>query len=323
MSEPTDEFAWIASLRPLTLGDHRALNLEDDAAVIPGRPGWELVISKDAMVEGVHFLSSETGGVVAQRLIRTALSDLAAKAAEPFGYFLMAAWPKDRDLAYRTEFIQGLSADGVKFGIALLGGDTVSTTGPLTLSVTVLGWAPEGRTILRSGALIGDSLVVCGFIGDGRLGLEAATGKISDPGNLLANHYRLPMPLLSLRTTLTANVRAAADVSDGLLSDAEHIAAASRLGLTIELDRLRVSPAAGAWLDSQPDRSAARLSLATGGDDYALVCAVAPERTSRFIGAVEALGIPAAVAGLFKQGQGLDVTDEGKNLDLTSLGWRH
>ena len=202
--------------------------------------------------------------VVARRLIRTALSDLAAKAAEPFGYFLMTAWPAARDQAYRAAFVEGLAADGEAFGLALLGGDSVATNGPITLSATVLGWAPEGRTILRSGALAGDCLVVCGFIGDGRLGLEVVTGRLSDPGDTLANHYRLPMPLLSLRGVLSDYVRAAADVSDGLLADAGHIAAASRLGVKIELEALGLS-APAARLVRRPSKPSYRAAGARDG----------------------------------------------------------
>src|SRR5947209_4993436 len=93
MNGAADEFAWIASLRPLTRGDARALDLTDDAAVAPGRTGFDLVISTDAMVEGVHFLAGEAGEQVAARLLRAALSDLAAKGAEPFGYLLTTAFP--------------------------------------------------------------------------------------------------------------------------------------------------------------------------------------------------------------------------------------
>ena len=149
MSAPPDEFAWIARLRPLTLGDPRALALMDDAAVLPGRPGFDLVISNDAMVEQVHFLAGESPGLVARRLIRAALSDLAAKAAEPFGYLLLTAWPADRDGAGREAFAQGLARDGEAFGVALLGGDTVSIPGPLTLCATVLGWAQAGAAVLH------------------------------------------------------------------------------------------------------------------------------------------------------------------------------
>jgi thiamine-monophosphate kinase len=96
MTTPPDEFAWIDSLRPLARGDPRALGLMDDAAVLPARPGFDLVVSVDAMIEGVHFLADEKPQTVARRLLRTSLSDLAAKAASPFAYFLTTAWPANR-----------------------------------------------------------------------------------------------------------------------------------------------------------------------------------------------------------------------------------
>ncbi len=322
MSGPPDEFAWIARLRPLTLGDPRALGLADDAAVLPGRPGFDLVISKDAMVEGIHFLVDEAPETIARRLIRTALSDLAAKAAEPFGYLLMTAWPEGRDWAWRDAFIRGLAVDGEAFGVALLGGDTVATPGPFSVSATVLGWAPAGGTILRSGARADDAVVVCGFIGDGWLGLEAARGEIADPDGRLADCYRLPTPLLNLRQALRDHAHAAADVSDGLVADALHVADASGLGLAIDLGRLPLSPAAAAWLDERPDPAAARLALATGGDDYAIVCAVGPPEGA-FARAVQACGVPVATVGRFTKTAGLAVRAGGGQIAVDRLGWRH
>src|SRR5580658_2015206 len=152
MSGPPDEFDWIAALRPLALGQHAALGLMDDAAVLPARPGFDLVISEDAMVEGVHFLEGEQADIVARRLLRTALSDLAAKAAEPFGYTLTVAWPPARTWDDRLAFIRGLQEDGWLYDVSLLGGDTVSTTGPLVVSATVFGWSPAERVVPRSGA---------------------------------------------------------------------------------------------------------------------------------------------------------------------------
>ena len=322
MSASPDEFAWIARLRSLTLGDRRALGLADDAAVLPGRPGFDLVISKDAMVEGVHFLVGEAPETIARRLLRASLSDLAAKAAEPFGYFLMTAWPSDRDWAWRDAFIRGLAIDGEAFGVALLGGDTAATPGPFTVSATVLGWVPEGGAVLRSGARAGDALMVCGAIGDGWLGLKAARGEIADPGGRLADRYRLPTPLLSLRECLSVHAHAAADVSDGLVADALHVADASGLGLAIDLDRLPLSPAAAAWLDEQPDPAAARLALATGGDDYAIVCAVSPPEGA-FARAVQACGVPVATVGRFTKTAGLAVMAGGAQIAVDRLGWRH
>jgi len=323
MTGPPDEFDWIASLRGLARGDPRALNLADDAAVLPGRPGHDLVISTDAMVEGVHFLADENPALIAKRLLRTSLSDLAAKAARPFGYFLTTSWPASRDWRYRQAFARGLEEDGDEFGVSLLGGDTVSTQGPLTVSAAVLGWSPSGQTILRSGAREGDAAIVCGVIGDGWLGLKAARGEIPDPGGRLALHYRAPRPLLHLREVLAGSVRAAADISDGLLADALHVANASGLGLALTLEALPLSLGAADWCADQSSESRARLDLARGGDDYALICAVAPQSEAAFRQAVAALGTPAAVVGRFEAAPGLRVTLRGGPVRADDLGWRH
>ncbi len=317
-----DEFAWIDKLRSLTRGDPRALNLMDDAAVLPSRPGFELVISTDAMVEGVHFLAGEVMDIVARRLLRTSLSDLAAKAAEPFGYFLTVAWPARFGEADRERFIAGLDEDGRRFGVVLLGGDTVSTPGPLTASTMVLGWVPTGRMIGRAGARAGDLCVVCGPIGDGWLGLRAARGEIADPGGELARRYRLPEPLFALGAALRDHASAAADVSDGLLADALHIARASDVGVEIDLSKIPLSRGGRAWLNAQPDEAAARLSLATGGDDYAIVCAAPPERAKAFLEAATATGSTTAVVGVFG-GEGLRVSIAGREVEPHALGWRH
>ncbi len=323
MHDPPDEFDWIEALRPLTRGDPRALALADDAAVMSGRTGFDLVVSKDAMVESVHFSRSEDAGTVARRLLRTSLSDLAAKAAEPFGYLLMTAWPNDRAWPWRQSFIEGLRLDGEAFNLSLLGGDTVATPGPLTLCATVLGWTPEGATVLRSGAKPGDLLLVCGTIGDGGLGLAASRGEIDDPDGRLAERYRLPRPLLTLRAALRDHAHAAADVSDGLLADAAHIAQASGLALTVDVELLPHSPEVRAWLGRQPDPQAARVALATGGDDYAIVCAVEPSTQPAFMRAVMAQGLPVASVGYFEAGDGLAVNAGGAPIGVGRLGWRH
>ncbi|MGH6909398.1 MAG: thiamine-phosphate kinase, partial [Phenylobacterium sp.] len=167
-----DEFSEIARLfRPLTGGAAGAFDLLDDAAVVPQRPGFDLVITKDAVVEGVHFPEREAPDLVAKKLLRVNLSDLAAKAAEPFGCFLAVAWPKSFGPADREAFARGLGEDLQTYGVSLLGGDTVSTPGPFTLSLTALGWVPAGRMVRRAGAKAGDILAVSGTIGDGALGL--------------------------------------------------------------------------------------------------------------------------------------------------------
>jgi thiamine-monophosphate kinase len=208
--------------------------------------------------------------------------------------------------------------------VALLGGDTVSTPGPLTIEATVLGWVKQGRAILRSGAREGDKLIVCGTIGDGWLGLMAALGKASDPTGELARRYRLPEPLFVLAPSLERFAHAAADVSDGLLADAGHIASASRLGLALDLDAFPVSAEANAWLAAQVDPDGARLKLAAGGDDYAIVCAVAESDEPAFLSAVRSLGLPASSIGRFDPGfTGLRVTNSRGPVSPETTGWRH
>ena len=313
---PADEFETIARLfRPLTRGAPEALDLLDDAAVLPGRPGFDLVITKDAVVEGVHFLPEDRLDVVARKLLRVNLSDLAAKAAEPFGYFLAIAWTKNAD---REAFARGLAEDGQAYDLNLLGGDTVSTPGPLTASVTMLGWVLEGRMVKRAGAQPGDLLVVSGTIGDGMLGLAAAQGEIDAPE--LADRYRLPRPRLQLREALLGHAKAAADVSDGLLADAGHIAEASKCAVHVELETLPLSEQARRWLEARPDPEAALLSLASGGDDYEVVCAIAPYRLEAFAAAA---ALPVTVVGRFADGEGISISHNGKPVRAGELGWRH
>ncbi|WP_414694243.1 thiamine-phosphate kinase [Phenylobacterium sp.] len=309
----TDEFSEIARLfRPLTGGAPGAFDLKDDAAVVPQRPGFDLVITKDAMVEGVHFPVGEAPDLIARKLLRVNLSDLAAKAAEPFGCFLAVAWPPNFGPVERETFARGLGEDLAAYDVALLGGDTVSTPGPFTVSLTALGWVPEGGMVRRARAQVGDVLAVSGTIGDGVLGLAAVKGEIADPDGWLAGRLRLPTPRLDLCEVLRAQAHAAADVSDGLIADAGHIAEASGLGLSLDLDEMPLSPAAAAWLDGQPDRAAALVRLATGGDDYEVVAAFPDSPPEGF-----------TPIGEMVFGSGVEARVDGRPVAVTERGWRH
>ena len=323
-----DEFETIARLlRPLATAPE-AFGLADDAAAIPSRPGFDLVVSKDAMIAGVHFLETDPPDLVARKLLRTNLSDLAAKGAEPYGYFLAAAWPRGSGWDQRERFAAGLQTDQDLYGLTLLGGDTVSTPGPLSLSLTILGWTPSGAMVRRSGARPGDRVLVSGTIGDGWLGLKAARGEL-DPevppsaAEWLAGRYRLPEPRLELRQVLRARAGAAADVSDGLIADAGHIAAASGVQLQLELDRMPVSEPASLWLDRQPDRGRALAALAAGGDDYEIVLTAAPGHTGPLIAEAEAAGVALTEIGEARDGEGVRVRFQGKALEIARSGWRH
>ena len=323
-----DEFKSIGELfRPLTFGAPEALDLMDDAAAIPSRPDFDLIVTKDAMVEGVHFLPSDAPELVAKKLLRVNLSDLAAKGAEPYAYFLAVAWPKSWGERAKAAFASGLMEDQARFGLKLFGGDTVSTPGPLTLSVTMLGWAHSGAMVRRSGACAGDVVLVSGTIGDGWLGLAAAQGKLYDLGaealRYLSDRYRLPQPRIALQDGLRRHASAAADVSDGLLADAGHIGAASRLGVEIDVDRLPLSRAATAWLHIQSDRVVALTQLATGGDDYEIVCAVSPAKARNLIQEAKSAGLDLAPIGRMVSGSGVQAFFAGRRVDVAKLGWAH
>ncbi|MDR3506407.1 MAG: thiamine-phosphate kinase [Caulobacteraceae bacterium] len=327
-AKTVDEFDWIQRcLIPLAAGSPGALGLLDDAAIIPARPGFDLVLSKDAIVSGVHFLPDDPLDEVARKLLRVNLSDLAAKGAEPYAYMLAIAWPPSADWPAREAFARGLGEDQRRFGLTLLGGDTVSTLGPLTASLTIFGYVPSGRLVPRGGARPGDLVLVSGTIGDGALGLQAAQGRLAglDQADLdwLAGRYRRPEPRLNLRPALRDHVHAAADVSDGLVADAGRLAIASGLALELDLAAMPLSPPARRWLALQPDPVAARLALATGGDDYEVICTAALDEAQPLCEAASTVGTPLTVIGCVTTGQGV-VTRHGREaLSVARAGYRH
>ena len=160
------------------LAGPEGLGLKDDAALFQPTPGTELVYTVDAMASGVHFLPDEAPELVAKRLIRVNISDLAAKGAKPRGYLLTIALPHDLDISRGCRLsLKGLGEDQeAEYGFKVIGGDTISTPGPLVLSLTAIGEVRQGRMIRRAGARAGDDLYVTGTIGDAAFGLEVAKG---------------------------------------------------------------------------------------------------------------------------------------------------
>ena len=353
MTSDLDEFGEIARLfRPLAGGAPEALGLLDDAARIAPPPGEDLVITTDTIVEGVHFLAGTPPDLVARRLLRVNLSDLAAKAAEPWGWFLNIAWPEPYDAEARAAFARGLAEDQARFGLSLWGGDTVRTAGPLVATATMVGRASAGAMVTRGGARAGDVLLVSGTIGDAGLGLELLSARLPSPSSgegagmgvwaggfegsgeappspdddrwppLVARHL-LPEPRLSLRQALRAHATAAADVSDGLLADAGRIALASRLTALIDVDHIPLSGEARGWLALQASEREGRLRLATAGDDYEVVCTAAPASVATLQAAALAAGGTLTVIGVMAEGAGIEVRFGSERLAAERLGWTH
>ena len=230
------EFSLIARhFRPLA--GPGALDLSDDAALLTPPSGRQLVLTTDAMVAGVHFLPDDPPDLVGRKLLRVNLSDLAAKGAVPLNYLMTVSVPKDTPEAWYAGFAAGLARDQATYGVTLLGGDTTSTPGPISLSLTIIGHVAPGTAIHRFGAQAGDEIWVTGTIGDGALGLAAATGRLSDATGFLLDRYRLPQPRVGLE--LAGIASAGMDVSDGLVQDLGHICRASALAADITVDPCR------------------------------------------------------------------------------------
>ncbi|MFT9014399.1 MAG: thiamine-phosphate kinase [Acetobacter sp.] len=314
------EFAFIRR-HFAALAGPAALELRDDAAVFTPPPGLQLVIATDAMVENVHFLPDDPPLTVGRKLLRCNLSDLAAMGARPEGWLLTFARPPHITEDWVAQFCTGLKADQNLFGLSLMGGDTTSTSGPLVLSLTILGSVTPGQAVQRRGAQAGDGLWVTGTIGDGALGLRVLQGKIEDPSGHLAQRYRLPEPRLGL--PLHDVARCAMDISDGLVQDTGHLARENGLAAVIDATQLPLSPAAR---HAGPDWLQTCL---TGGDDYELLMAIPPaqeERLARQGYLQSPYGhVPVTRIGYFQDGApSVQVLgDNGHPLPVETGGWSH
>jgi thiamine-monophosphate kinase len=306
------EFALIARhFRPLA--GPGALDLQDDAAVLAPPPGRELVLTCDAMVAGVHFLPDDPPDLVGRKLLRVNLSDLAAKGATPIGYLMTVSTPRNTAGEWYARFASGLAQDQQEFGVTLLGGDTTSTPGPISLSLTILGHIGAGQTVHRGGAKPGDGIWVTGTIGDAALGLAVARGQLGDPSGFLLSRYRLPQPRVGFPIVGIAS--AGMDISDGLAQDLGHICRAS--GVAADVDATLVPL-------SEPSRAVGAAWLTTcltGGDDYELLLAIPPGREA----GLQQTHIPVTRIGTFRAGPPeVMVRDaDGAVMSLEKGGWSH
>ena len=323
-----DEFDFIATyLAPLA--GPGGLGLKDDAALLKPSAGKDLILTKDTMVEGVHFPVGHYGGDTAEKLLRVNLSDLAAKGARPIGYMLSIAWPKGIDNKYFQGFAAGLRDVQDAFDFKLLGGDTTSIDGPMVVTATLIGEVPIGEMVKRSGANIGDDIWVTGTIGDAYLGLQTILGKTLEPqpsAEALWHYqeaYYRPEPRLLFRKALRSFANGCADISDGLVADAAHIANASDVGFIIDADKIPLSSHAGAWLSGQRDEDAAFKALITAGDDYELVFTAPPENAAQIRQATRALGLRLSKIGIVRSGEGVLVMSDGVPMSFDTTGHKH
>lgn len=321
-----DEFDLIRRLFAPLATDPGALDLRDDAALVDCPPGHRLVMTADAIVAGVHYLVDDAPELVARKLVRVNLSDLAAMGAEPRGLLLVASFPRDATAAWIEDFGAGLAADCASFGVGVLGGDTVATPGPATFALTAVGVVEAGKELRRSRAQIGDQIWVSGTIGDGAFGLLAARGAASvlKPTDIVAlsTRYRLPQPRLKLGRALAGIAHAAMDISDGLAGDLGHICEASQVGALVRADWVPLSDAGRAAVDAGLGQG--MVTVLTGGDDYELLFTAPPEAEEKLKMLSADLGLRLTPIGEIIAGSSVRVEKaSGKALTLPVRGYRH
>ena len=299
-----------------------AFGLADDAAAVTPPPGHDLVLKTDGLIAGVHFFPDDPADGVARKALRVNLSDLAAKGAAPLGFLLSIALPKDFDEAWLAAFTRGLGEDADSYKCPLLGGDPDSTPGPTTIYISAFGAVPTGTMVRRSGARAGDHVFVSGTIGDAALGLLVRKGELKDTSGHLVGRYRLPQPRNALAETVRAHASAAMDVSDGLVADLAKLCRASNVSAEIEAARVPLSDAAMQALAA--DHGLIEPIL-TGGEDYEILCTVAPDRVSQFRAAASKVGVPVAGIGRIAAGDAPPrfLDGQGQPMRFTRPGYSH
>ena len=312
--------------RPLAT-DPGAFDLNDDAAAITPS-GDDIVVTTDAIVEGVHFLPDDPPDSVARKALRVNLSDLAAKGATPAGFVLTLAL-RSADEAWLKPFAAALGEDAIQFGCPLLGGDTVSTPGPLMISITAFGRVPAGLMVHRSGARPGDRVMVTGTIGDAALGLAVLRGgkilaAVSDAvaRDRLIGRYRVPQPRLALAAVVRKFASAAMDVSDGLAGDLTKLCGVSGVSAVIDTGSIPLSTAARDLVS----RGVAELeTLIAGGDDYEILCTVAEGRVAAFTDASLQAGVTVSSIGMIVAGGAVPqfLDRQGREMALNQRSYSH
>jgi thiamine-monophosphate kinase len=327
-SNPSGEDSLIARyFKPLAT-DPGAFGLGDDAAILQAQ-GNEIVVTTDAVIEGVHFLPDDPADSVARKALRVNLSDLAAKGATPAGFVLTLAL-RSADDAWLTEFARGLGEDARQFGCPLLGGDTVSTPGPLMMSITAFGRLPPGKMVHRSGARPGDRVVVTGTIGDAALGLDilrggAVAGALADDAaarEMLVSRYRVPQPRNVVAQAVRDHASAAMDVSDGLAGDLAKLCAASRVSAVIDVPSIPLSAPAASLLARG---SVSIEQIVSGGDDYEILCAIPEDRFEAFVRVAGIAGVAVTSIGTMIAAASVPrfLDDKGREIALKRLSYSH
>ncbi len=304
-----------------------AHGLKDDAAQLKPKSGWDLVLTADALIAGVHFRPEDPAAAIGHKALAVNLSDLAAKGADPVAFLLTIALPADLAAGWLSEFAGGLRACAEAAGCRLLGGDTTRTSGPVAVSITAIGQVPQDRMVTRLNARPGDIVAVSGTIGDAALGLlvlqdgQSAAALGREHRDALVECYLRPQPHLALAPAIRDHASAAMDVSDGLVGDLAKLLRASGVAGELDLGAVPLSDAAGALLALDPARLA---TAVTGGDDYEVLATVPADRFDALRLAAGAAGVTMTAIGRVTAGEGLVCRDgEGREVAFERASFSH
>lgn len=303
-----------------------AYGLDEDCAALTPEPGHDLVLTTDAIAEGVHFRAGDAPEDIAWKSVAVNVSDLAAKGARPVGYLLSLAFPDLPERVWLESFTAGLRIAQQQLGLVLMGGDTDRRpNAPLSITVMALGSVPRGRMVRRGTARAGDFLYVSGTLGDSAIGLRLSAGA---PENLavsdrafLERRYLRPEPRIGLRDALLGYAQAAMDISDGLAKDLGRLCRASNLSAEVYSASLPLSDAARRAIALHPELADFPL---TGGDDYEILAAVAPDQAASFEATSRSARISVTRIGVLREGSGVRILDaDGKPVSMTRSGYDH
>lgn len=299
------------------------LGIGDDCALLRVPANKQLAVSVDTLVADVHFPADAKPEDIAERALRTNLSDLAAMGAEPLWFTLALTLPKNSVYVseeWLRDFSRGLFRTANHYEIVLVGGDT--TSGALSITIQVMGALESHQALRRDGASIGDFVCVTNYVGDGAAALAVIQNRLdinSEYQDYLRERFYRPIPRLQESKALLGIASAALDISDGLVADLNHICEASDLGAIIDVENLPLSPALLAVNDLQQVRTWAL----SGGDDYELCFTVSPEKMPELAMLIAQGVIRATVIGEIIAGSGVHCELDGEIFELAEQGYQH
>ena len=296
-----------------------ALSIGDDCALVNPAENKSIAISCDTLVENVHFLADIPAHALGYKSLAVNLSDLAAMGAEP-AWFTLALTLPSVDEPWLARFSEGLFEIAEYYGVALIGGDT--TRGPRSISITINGQVIKGTALTRAGAKNGDWVYVTGTLGDSALGLDILRGvkavNTEDKEYLINRHY-YPTPRVLAGQALRTLATSAIDLSDGLVSDIQHVLKASKVGAIIDVSQIPLSSSIKANLSREEALSYAL----TGGEDYELLFTVPESQRGAIDTALIHAGVKFVKIGQICAGDKLKFVDDGKAFIPVSRSFEH